>query len=76
MTTELTAAEARTLALHAQGFSSSWSGGTLGRRMETLDALGISDEWSPLGVIAAGPSSEAAPPPRPFDVGDSLRMTS
>ena len=65
------------LALHAQGFSSSWSGATLGRRVETLDALGIADEWTPLGVIAAGPSSsEPVPPASPLDVGESLRMTS
>jgi coenzyme F420-0:L-glutamate ligase/coenzyme F420-1:gamma-L-glutamate ligase len=53
------------LALHAQGVASCWMSSTLFCKEETRDALGLEDEWIPLGSVAAGPMPEGAPPGRP-----------
>ena len=53
------------LALHAQGIASCWVSSTLFCKDETREALGLDDEWIPLGSVAAGPMPEGTPPPRP-----------
>lgn len=53
------------LALHAQGLASAWISSTLFCREETRAALGLDEEWLPMGSIAVGPPPEGAPPPRP-----------
>jgi coenzyme F420-0:L-glutamate ligase/coenzyme F420-1:gamma-L-glutamate ligase len=53
------------LALHAQGVASCWVSSTLFCKEETREALGLDDEWIPLGSVAAGPMPAEAPPPRP-----------
>jgi coenzyme F420-0:L-glutamate ligase / coenzyme F420-1:gamma-L-glutamate ligase len=63
------------LALHAQGLASSWISSTLFCRDETREALGLDEEWIPLGSIAVGRPPEGEPPPRPpIDVADHLRF--
>lgn len=54
------------LALHAQGLASCWVSSTLFCKEETRDALGLDDEWIPLGSVAVGPMPEGGPPPRPL----------
>jgi coenzyme F420-0:L-glutamate ligase/coenzyme F420-1:gamma-L-glutamate ligase len=62
------------LALHAQGLASCWVSSTLFCKEETRDALGLADEWIPLGSVAVGPPPDGEPPPRPsVDVGEFLR---
>jgi coenzyme F420-0:L-glutamate ligase/coenzyme F420-1:gamma-L-glutamate ligase len=62
------------LALHAQGLSSCWVSSTLFCKEETREALGMDDEWIPLGSVAVGPRPDDDPPPRPpFEVGEFLR---
>ena len=53
------------LALHARGTGSCWVSSTLFCKEETRAALGLEDEWIPLGSVAVGPPPEGAPPPRP-----------
>ena len=53
------------LALHAQGLASCWVSSTLFCRQETREALGLDDEWIPLGSVAVGPAPTEGPPPRP-----------
>jgi coenzyme F420-0:L-glutamate ligase/coenzyme F420-1:gamma-L-glutamate ligase len=53
------------LALHAQGVASCWVSSTLFCKEETREALGLDDEWIPLGTVAAGRMPDATPPPRP-----------
>ena len=53
------------LGLHAQGVASCWVSSTLFCKEETREALGLDDEWIPLGSVAAGPMPEGTPPPRP-----------
>src|SRR5947207_5605633 len=53
------------LALHAQGLASCWVSSTLFCKQETREALGLSDEWIPLGSIAIGRPAGGSPPPRP-----------
>jgi coenzyme F420-0:L-glutamate ligase/coenzyme F420-1:gamma-L-glutamate ligase len=53
------------LALHAQGIASCWVSSTLFCKEETRAALGLEDEWIPLGTVAAGPPPDAVPPDRP-----------
>ena len=63
------------LALHAQGVASSWISSTLFCRAETREALGLEDEWLPLGGVAIGPPPSEEPPPRPpLDLADHLRF--
>jgi coenzyme F420-0:L-glutamate ligase/coenzyme F420-1:gamma-L-glutamate ligase len=63
------------LALHAQGAASCWISSTLFCKEETRAALGLGDEWIPLGAVAAGPMPEGTPPPRPLlDVTEHLRF--
>jgi coenzyme F420-0:L-glutamate ligase/coenzyme F420-1:gamma-L-glutamate ligase len=63
------------LALHAQGLASCWVSSTLFCKEETREALGLGDEWIPLGSVAAGaPPVGAGPPPRaPIDPTEFLR---
>jgi coenzyme F420-0:L-glutamate ligase/coenzyme F420-1:gamma-L-glutamate ligase len=53
------------LALHAQGLASAWVASTLFCRREAREALGLADEWLPMGAIAVGPMPEEVPAPRP-----------
>ena len=53
------------LALHAQGLASCWVSSTLFCKEETREALGLEDEWIPLGSVAVGPPPTDGPPPRP-----------
>jgi coenzyme F420-0:L-glutamate ligase/coenzyme F420-1:gamma-L-glutamate ligase len=53
------------LALHAQGLASCWVSSTLFCKQEARDALGLGDEWEPMGAIACGHPTGDAPPPRP-----------
>jgi coenzyme F420-0:L-glutamate ligase/coenzyme F420-1:gamma-L-glutamate ligase len=53
------------LALHAQGVASCWVSSTLFCKDETRAALGLGDEWIPLGIVAAGRMPDGMPPPRP-----------
>jgi dehydro coenzyme F420 reductase / coenzyme F420-0:L-glutamate ligase / coenzyme F420-1:gamma-L-glutamate ligase len=53
------------LALHGQGVASCWVSSTLFCKEEANAALGIEDDWIPLGAIAAGPPPAEEPPPRP-----------
>ncbi len=53
------------LALHDQGLASCWVSSTLFCKEETREALGLDDEWIPLGSVAVGPPPEGEPPPRP-----------
>jgi coenzyme F420-0:L-glutamate ligase/coenzyme F420-1:gamma-L-glutamate ligase len=63
------------LALHAQGLGSCWVSSTLFCKDETREALGLDDEWIPLGAVAVGPLPADAPPERPrLDVADHLRV--
>ena len=58
------------LALHDQGLASCWVSSTLFCKEETRAALGLDDEWIPLGTVAVGPPppGERAPrPPLPID---------
>jgi coenzyme F420-0:L-glutamate ligase/coenzyme F420-1:gamma-L-glutamate ligase len=65
------------LALHAQGLASSWISSTLFCAEETRDALGLDDEWIPLGSVAVGPPPAGNPPPRPsLDLGEHLLFRS
>jgi coenzyme F420-0:L-glutamate ligase / coenzyme F420-1:gamma-L-glutamate ligase len=62
------------LALHAQGYASCWISSTLFCKEETRAALGLPDEWIPLGTIAAGPMPPGRAPPRPpLPLEDHLR---
>jgi coenzyme F420-0:L-glutamate ligase/coenzyme F420-1:gamma-L-glutamate ligase len=63
------------LALHAQGLASCWVSSTLFCKQETRGALGLDDEWIPLGAIAIGSPAGPGPPPRPdLDVAAFLRF--
>ncbi|HEY7283131.1 MAG TPA: coenzyme F420-0:L-glutamate ligase [Actinomycetota bacterium] len=63
------------LALHAQGLGSCWVSSTLFCKEETRTALGVGDEWIPLGAVAVGPMPPDAPSDRPpLDVGGHLRV--
>ena len=64
------------LALHAQGLASCWVSSTLFCKEETREALGLEEEWIPLGSIAAGrpPPGDPPPPRPPLDVTDFLRL--
>ncbi len=63
------------LALHAQGLGSCWVSSTLFCKEETREALGLDDEWIPLGAVAVGPLPADAPPDRPgLDVAEHLRV--
>ena len=65
------------LALHAQGLASSWISSTLFCAEETRDALGLDEEWIPLGSVAVGPPPGGNPPPRPsLDLGEHLLFRS
>jgi dehydro coenzyme F420 reductase / coenzyme F420-0:L-glutamate ligase / coenzyme F420-1:gamma-L-glutamate ligase len=63
------------LALHAQGVASCWVSSTLFCKEETREALGLDEEWIPLGSVAAGPMPDHLPPGRPpLPVGEHLRF--
>jgi len=63
------------LALHAQGLGSCWVSSTLFCKQETREALGLGDEWIPLGSVAIGRPGPEAPPPRPpLDVSGFVRF--
>jgi coenzyme F420-0:L-glutamate ligase/coenzyme F420-1:gamma-L-glutamate ligase len=62
------------LGLHAQGLASCWVSSTLFCKKETREALGVDDEWIPLGSVAVGQPTGESPPPRPaLDVEAFLR---
>lgn len=64
------------LALHAQRLASCWVSSTLFCKDETLQALGLDDEWIPLGAVAVGrPPVTGQTPGRPnLDLGEHLRF--
>ena len=63
------------LALHAQGLASAWIASTLLCPEETREALGLPDEWLPMGTVAVGPMPADLPPPRPsIDLDEHLRF--
>ena len=63
------------LGLHAQGLASCWVSSTLFCKQETREALGLPDEWIPLGSLAIGRPGTNGPPPRPtLDVSGLLRF--
>jgi coenzyme F420-0:L-glutamate ligase / coenzyme F420-1:gamma-L-glutamate ligase len=63
------------LALHAQGLASCWVSSTLFCKEETREALGLPDEWIPLGSIAVGHPPAERPPDRPsLDVSEFVRF--
>jgi F420 biosynthesis protein FbiB-like protein len=64
------------LGLHAQGLASCWVSSTLFCKDETRRALGLEEDWIPLGAIAVGRHPEgASPPARPsLDVEDHVRF--
>jgi coenzyme F420-0:L-glutamate ligase/coenzyme F420-1:gamma-L-glutamate ligase len=63
------------LALHAQGVASCWISSTLFCQEETRAVLGMGDEWSALGIVAAGPMPAGTAPPRPpLDLSEFLRV--
>jgi coenzyme F420-0:L-glutamate ligase/coenzyme F420-1:gamma-L-glutamate ligase len=53
------------LALHAQRLGSCWVSSTLFCKEEARDALGLDDDWIPLGSVAVGPMPDGTPPDRP-----------
>ena len=62
------------LALHAQGLASCWVSSTLFCKEETREALGLDDEWIPLGSVAVGPPPTGSIPERPaIDPTEFLR---
>ncbi|MGH2724455.1 MAG: coenzyme F420-0:L-glutamate ligase [Actinomycetota bacterium] len=62
------------LALHAQGHASCWVSSTLFCQDESRAALGLDEQWLPMGAVAAGPLPTGGPPPRPpLDPGEHLR---
>jgi coenzyme F420-0:L-glutamate ligase/coenzyme F420-1:gamma-L-glutamate ligase len=63
------------LALHAQGVASCWISSTLFCQEETRAVLGMGDEWSALGIVAAGRMPAGAAPLRPpLDLSEFLRV--
>jgi coenzyme F420-0:L-glutamate ligase / coenzyme F420-1:gamma-L-glutamate ligase len=62
------------LALHAQGYASSWISSTLFCQEESRAALGMGEDWFALGTVAVGPMPAGAGPPRPpLDLSEHLR---
>jgi F420 biosynthesis protein FbiB-like protein len=63
------------LGLNAQGLASCWVSSTLFCKDETRRALGLEEDWIPLGAVAVGrPPEGVAPPERPaLDIGNHLR---
>ena len=62
------------LALHAQGYASSWTASTLFCQEETRLALAMPAGWLALGTVAVGRMpSRSAIPRRPFDISRHLR---
>ncbi|MGH2740471.1 MAG: coenzyme F420-0:L-glutamate ligase [Actinomycetota bacterium] len=62
------------LALHAQGYGSCWVSSTLFCKDEVREAIGLEDEWLPMGSVAAGLAPEEDRPPRaPIDPAARLR---
>jgi coenzyme F420-0:L-glutamate ligase/coenzyme F420-1:gamma-L-glutamate ligase len=61
------------LALHAQGFASCWVSSTLFCKEETRAALGLGEEWLPMGAVAAGPFPGDAAPRPPLDPDAYIR---
>ncbi len=63
------------LALHAQGYASSWISSTLFCQEETRAALQMDERWTALGTVAAGrmPAGAASPRP-PLRLSDHLRI--
>jgi coenzyme F420-0:L-glutamate ligase/coenzyme F420-1:gamma-L-glutamate ligase len=63
------------LALHAQGLASCWVSSTLFCKEETRAALGLQEEWIPLGSVAVGRPPGDGPSPRPpLDPAGFLRF--
>jgi coenzyme F420-0:L-glutamate ligase/coenzyme F420-1:gamma-L-glutamate ligase len=62
------------LALHAQGLASCWVSSTLFCKEEAREALGLGEEWIPLGSVAVGSSPAGDVPARPaLDPSEFLR---
>jgi coenzyme F420-0:L-glutamate ligase/coenzyme F420-1:gamma-L-glutamate ligase len=69
------AIQALLLGLHARGLGSCWVSSTLFCKEETREALGLDDEWIPLGSVAVGPLPDEEPPGRgPLPVDEHLRI--
>ena len=63
------------LALHAQDVASCWVSSSLFCKEETRGAVGLGEEWLPMGTIAAGRPPPGSPPPRPeLSLEDHLRF--
>jgi coenzyme F420-0:L-glutamate ligase/coenzyme F420-1:gamma-L-glutamate ligase len=63
------------LALHAQRLASCWVSSTLFCKEEAREALGLDEEWIPLGSVAVGPMPDGTPPERPaLPVEEHLRF--
>jgi coenzyme F420-0:L-glutamate ligase/coenzyme F420-1:gamma-L-glutamate ligase len=62
------------LALHAQGLGGAWISSSIFCGPVATRALGVPEDWRPLGSIAAGhPHPDDSPRPRPpIDLGDLL----
>lgn len=61
------------LALHAQGLASCWVSSTLFCKQETRAALGLEEEWIPLGSVAVGTPVVEPPSRPPLDASAFLR---
>ncbi|HEX2032183.1 MAG TPA: coenzyme F420-0:L-glutamate ligase [Actinomycetota bacterium] len=61
------------LALHAQGYASCWVSSTLFCAEESRAAMGLADEWLPMGSVAAGAPLTPPPARPPRDPGTHLR---
>jgi len=63
------------LAIHAQGLGGAWVSSTLFCKEETRHALGLQDEWMPMGAIAVGtPGGERPPQRAPLRLDAFLRV--
>lgn len=61
------------LGLHAQGYTSCWVSSTLFCAAESRAAMGLDEEWLPMGSVAAGAPATEPPPRPPRDPGPHLR---
>lgn len=63
------------LALHAQGYGSCWVSSTLFCKQDVREALGLDEQWLPMGSVAAGPLPAGVLPPRPpIDPAGHVRL--
>jgi coenzyme F420-0:L-glutamate ligase/coenzyme F420-1:gamma-L-glutamate ligase len=62
------------LALHARGFATSWVWSSLFNPDEARAAVGLSQPWVPMGVVAVGPAPKGEPAGRVIDLSRHLRF--